>query len=136
AQKGGATWSHIQIANRMEAIHTTKVGTAEADVVIGCDPIVTANKSTLAVMREGRTFVALNTHGAPTAAFVGNPDWQFPAGHCEAASAAAAGASAIGARDADHIAVELVGDSLYTNPLMLGFAWQKGRIPHTQAALR
>ncbi|MEO7336814.1 MAG: indolepyruvate ferredoxin oxidoreductase family protein, partial [Caldimonas sp.] len=30
AQKGGATWSHIQIANRMDAINTTKVGTAEA----------------------------------------------------------------------------------------------------------
>jgi len=29
--------------------------------VIGCDPIVTANKSTLVVMREGRTFVAMNT---------------------------------------------------------------------------
>src|SRR5207342_226090 len=52
AQKGGATWSHIQIANRADAILTTKVGTAEADLVIGCDPIVTANKSTLVVMRE------------------------------------------------------------------------------------
>ena len=29
AQKGGATWSHIQIANRPEAIHTTKVDTAQ-----------------------------------------------------------------------------------------------------------
>ena len=55
AQKGGATWSHIQIADRMDAICTTKVGTAEADLVIGCDPIVGANKATLAVMREGRT---------------------------------------------------------------------------------
>ncbi|WP_280153776.1 indolepyruvate ferredoxin oxidoreductase family protein [Piscinibacter sp. XHJ-5] len=135
AQKGGATWSHIQIANRMEAIHTTKVGTAEADVVIGCDPIVAANKSSLATMREGRTFVALNTHGSPTAAFVGNPNWQFPAGHCESAIAAAAGAANIGALDADQIAVELIGDSLYANPLMLGYAWQKGRIPLTHAAL-
>ena len=40
AQKGGGTWSHIQIANRIDAILTTKVGTAEADLVIGCDPIV------------------------------------------------------------------------------------------------
>jgi indolepyruvate ferredoxin oxidoreductase len=31
AQKGGATWSHVQIANRPEAIFSTKVGTAEAD---------------------------------------------------------------------------------------------------------
>ena len=38
AQKGGATWSHIQIANRPDAIHTTKVDTAKADLVIGCDP--------------------------------------------------------------------------------------------------
>ena len=43
AQKGGATWSHVQIANRPDAIFTTKVGTAEADLVIGCDPIVAAD---------------------------------------------------------------------------------------------
>jgi len=135
AQKGGATWSHIQIANRMDAIHTTKVGTAEADVVLGCDPIVAANKSTLAVMRDGRTFVALNTHGAPTAAFVSNPNWQFPAGNCESAITAAAGTANVGALDADKIAVELIGDSLYTNPLMLGYAWQKGRIPLSHVAL-
>ncbi|TMH11634.1 MAG: indolepyruvate ferredoxin oxidoreductase family protein, partial [Betaproteobacteria bacterium] len=135
AQKGGATWSHIQIANRIDAIHTTKVGTAEADLVIGCDPIVAANKSTLAVIREGRTFVALNTHGAPTAAFVSNPDWQFPAGNCESAIATAAGAAQIGALDADELAVQLIGDSLYTNPLMLGYAWQQGRVPLSHAAL-
>ncbi len=135
AQKGGATWSHIQIANRMDAIYTTKVGTAEADVVIGCDPIVAANKSTLATIREGRTYVALNTHGSPTAAFVSNPNWQFPAGNCESAIAAAAGPANTGTLDADKISVELVGDSLYTNPLMLGYAWQKGRIPLSHAAL-
>jgi indolepyruvate ferredoxin oxidoreductase len=78
AQKGGATWSHIQIANRPDAIYTTKVDTAKADLVIGCDSIVAANKATLAVMQPGRTFVALNTHGTPTASFVNNPNWQFP----------------------------------------------------------
>jgi indolepyruvate ferredoxin oxidoreductase len=51
AQKGGATWSHIQIANRPEAIHTTKVDTAKADLVIACDAIVAAGKATLAVMQ-------------------------------------------------------------------------------------
>jgi len=134
AQKGGATWSHIQIANRMDAINTTKVGTAEADLIIGCDPIVSANKATLVTVREGRTYIAMNTHGAPTAAFVKNPDWQFPAGNCDAAVHAAAGAN-VGTVDADQLAVQLVGDSLYTNPLMLGFAWQKGRVPLSHAAL-
>jgi indolepyruvate ferredoxin oxidoreductase len=135
AQKGGATWSHIQIANRADAILTTKVGTAEADLVIGCDPIVAANKSTLIVMREGRTYVAMNTHGTPTAAFVTNPDWQFPAANCDAAVLNAAGAGNVGALDADALAVQLVGDSLYTNPLMLGYAWQKGKVPLSHAAM-
>lgn len=135
AQKGGATWSHIQIANRADAILTTKVGTAEADLVIGCDPIVTAEPATLMVMREGRTFVALNTHGTPTAAFVTNPNWQFPAAHCDTAIDDAAGAAQVGRLDADRLAVQLVGDSLYTNPLLLGFAWQKGCVPLSLAAL-
>jgi len=135
AQKGGATWSHIQIANRADAILTTKVGTAEADLVIGCDPIVTANKSTLTVVREGRTFIAMNTHGTPTAAFVSNPDWQFPAGNCDTAVLTAAGAGQVGTLDADALAVQFVGDSLYTNPLMLGYAWQKGKVPLSLAAM-
>jgi indolepyruvate ferredoxin oxidoreductase len=135
AQKGGSTWSHIQIADRMEDIHTTKVGTAEADLVLACDPIVGANKSTLAVVREGRSFVALNTHGSPTAAFVTNPDWQFPSASCEATLAQAAGMANFGAFDAEQLAVSLVGDSLYTNPMMLGYAWQKGRVPLSHAAL-
>jgi len=135
AQKGGATWSHIQIANRPEAIFTTKVDTAKADLVIGSDPIVTASKYTLSVMQPGRTFVALNSHGTPTAAFIGNPDWQFPGGHCETAVAAAVGRERVAAFDAEQVAVQLIGDSMYTNALLLGFAWQKGRVPLSHAAL-
>ena len=135
AQKGGATWSHIQIANTPEAIFTTKVDTAKADLVIGCDSIVAANKYTLAVMQPGRTFVALNTHGTPTAAFVHNPDWQFPGGNCESAVTAAVGEALVGRFDAEQVAMQLLGDSIYTNPLLLGYAWQKGRVPLSLAAL-
>jgi indolepyruvate ferredoxin oxidoreductase len=135
AQKGGATWSHIQIANRPDAIHTTKVDTAKADLVIACDAIVGAAKYTMSVMQHGRTFVALNNHGTPTAAFVNNPDWQFPGGNCEAAIANSVGAERIGAFDAELIATQMVGDSIYTNPLMLGYAWQQGRVPVSHAAL-
>ncbi|MEO5770998.1 MAG: indolepyruvate ferredoxin oxidoreductase family protein, partial [Burkholderiaceae bacterium] len=135
AQKGGATWSHIQIANRPEAILTTKVDTAKADLVIACDAIVGASKYTLAVMQQGRTYVALNTHGTPTAAFVKNADWQFPGGNCEAVIKSSVGAELVGAFDAEQIAVHLVGDSIYTNPLMLGYAWQQGRVPLSHASL-
>ena len=135
AQKGGATWSHIQIANRQDAIFTTKVDTAKADLVIACDAIVGAAKYTLAVMQQGRTYVALNTHGTPTAAFVKNADWQFPGGNCEAAIKASVGEALVGAFDAEQVAAQLVGDSIYTNPLLLGYAWQQGRVPLSHAAL-
>jgi indolepyruvate ferredoxin oxidoreductase len=135
AQKGGSTWSHIQIANRAEAIRTTKVDTAKADLVIACDPIVAANKATLAVMREGHTYVALNTHGTPTAAFVQNPNWQFPAGQCETEVLKAAGANNVGQFDADALSTQLLGDSIYANPMILGYAWQRGKVPVSRAAL-
>ncbi|MBP6898834.1 MAG: indolepyruvate ferredoxin oxidoreductase family protein [Burkholderiaceae bacterium] len=135
AQKGGATWSHIQIASRPEAIYTTKVDTAKADLIIACDGIVAAGKGTLALMREGKTYVALNTHATPTAAFVGNPNWQHPEGGCEAALAGAVGRRNLGALDAEQVALQLLGDSIYANPLLLGYAWQQGRVPLGQAAL-
>ena len=136
AQKGGATWSHIQIANRPDAIRTTKVGTAEADLLIACDPIVGANPATLAVLRAGRSYVALNSHGTPTASFVHNPDWQSPAARCEdAAARRGRRRRSIGRLDAEELATALLGDSLYANPLLLGYAWQQGLVPLGHAAL-
>jgi indolepyruvate ferredoxin oxidoreductase len=135
AQKGGATWSHVQIANRPESIFTTKVDTAKADLILACDSIVAANKTTQSVMQAGRTYVALNTHGTPTAAFVRNADWTFPGANCETAIKQSVGDTLVGAFDAEQAAVKLLGDSIYTNPLLLGYAWQQGRIPLSHAAL-
>lgn len=135
AQKGGSTWSHIQIANRAEAIYTTKVDMAKADLVIGCDPIVAATPATLSVMQPGRTFIALNSHAAPTAAFVGNPDWQSPEDRCASLLAQTVGQDHVGSFNAEQASVALLGDSIYANPMMLGYAWQKGRVPLTHASI-
>jgi indolepyruvate ferredoxin oxidoreductase len=129
AQKGGATWSHVLIANRQDDIRTTRVSMAAADLIIGCDPIVAAGKETMLRMREGRTQVALNMHSAPTAAFVHNADWKNPGDDCAGEIARAVGIAAVGSFDADTAATRLMGDSIYTNPMLLGYAWQKGWIP-------
>jgi len=136
AQKGGATWSHVLIARHQDDIRTTRVSMAAADLVIGCDPIVAAGKETALRMRGGRTHVALNSHSTPTAAFVKTTDWQNPAEACVAAIAQAVGLEAVGAFDADAAAVKLMGDSLYTNPMLLGYAWQKGWVPLELASLQ
>jgi indolepyruvate ferredoxin oxidoreductase len=129
AQKGGATWSHVIIGESQDAIRTTRVTMAGADAVIGCDPIVTAGKETVLRMRPGRTHVALNGHSTPTAAFVKNANWANPADACAAEIAKAVGDEGVSVFNADAASTKLLGDSIYTNPMMLGFAWQKGWVP-------
>jgi indolepyruvate ferredoxin oxidoreductase len=129
AQKGGATWSHVLIANHADDIRTTRVGLAAADVVIGCDPIVVAGKESLQRMRAGRTHVALNAHSAPTAAFVRNANWQNPGDDCVAEIVHTVGAEGVSTFDADRVATQALGDSIFVNPMVLGYAWQKGWVP-------
>ena len=135
AQMGGATWSHIQIAERPEAVHATRVTLANADLVIGCDAAVAANKATLTCLQPGRSFVALNTHVTPNAAFVSNPDWKSPNEQCAATLAAIVGRESLGMLNAEALATRLLGASVYTNMLMLGYAWQAGRIPLSLASI-
>ncbi len=135
AQKGGATWSHVLIGASQDDIRTTRVGMAAADLIIGCDPIVTAGKETVLRMREGRTHVALNSYSTPTAAFVLDADWQNPGEACAAEIVKAVGIAGVGAFNANAASTQLMGDSIYTNPMMLGYAWQKGWIPLERESL-
>ncbi len=135
AQKGGATWSHVLIGARQHDIRTTRVSMAAADLVIGCDPLVAVDKETMLRMREGRTHVALNAHSTPTAAFVKDGGWQNPAQACAAEIGRAVGVDGVGVFNADAAATKLLGDSIFTNPMMLGYAWQRGWIPLGRASL-
>jgi len=137
AQKGGATWSHVSVANTQADIRTTRVGMATADLIFGCDPIVSASKETLLRMRLGRTHVAMNASSTPTAAFVKNGDWQNPAEQCLAEIAQQVGQENLGSFDAETLAKQLMGDTIYVNPMVLGYAWQKGWVPlHRESLLR
>jgi indolepyruvate ferredoxin oxidoreductase len=135
AQKGGATWSHVQIGVSQDAIRSTRVGTASADLILGCDPIVVAGKETLTRMRAGRTHVALNSNTAPTAGFVKSADWVNPGAQCLSDIAQIVGADRLATFDADALAMRVLGDAIYTNPMLLGYAWQKGWIPLQRPSL-
>ena len=135
AQKGGAVMSHVRLADKAEDIQSTRVGTGMADLVIGCDLIVTAGKDALSRMGDGRTFAAINTNGTPTSTFIKNPDWQFPAESAESEIRKACGADRVDLIDAGAIATALMGDTIATNMFILGYAWQKGWVPLAEAAL-
>ena len=135
AQKGGATWSHVIIGPDQASICTTRVGMAAADLILGCDPLVAAGKDSLLRMQPGRTRVALNSSSTPTAAFVKNGNWQNPSEACVASIAQSVSPQDLGVFNADAMASTLMGDTLYVNPMILGYAWQKGWIPLAHASL-
>ena len=135
AQKGGPVMSHVRLAEHQADLHSTRVGTGSADLVIGCDQIVTASRDALSRMGEGRTWAAVNATGATTAAFVKNPDWQFPAEGSRGAILQACGADNVDFVDAGKIATALMGDAIATNMFMLGYAFQKGHVPLREASL-
>jgi indolepyruvate ferredoxin oxidoreductase len=135
AQKGGPVMSHVRLADHQADLHSTRVGTGSADLVIGCDLIVTASRDALSRMGEGRTFAAINSTGSSTAAFVKNPDWQFPGATSQSEIVRACGADRVDFVDAGKIATALMGDSIATNMFMLGYAWQQGHVPLTEASI-
>ena len=135
AQKGGPVLSHVRIANQSSDLHSTRVGTGAADLVIGCDVIVTAGRDALSRMGEGRTNAAINISTSPTAAFVKNPDWQFPEDSAEEAIRHACGPERVALINAGDIATALMGDNIATNMFMLGYAWQRAWVPLQETSI-
>jgi indolepyruvate ferredoxin oxidoreductase len=135
AQKGGAVMSHVQIANKPDDIHATRIAMGEASLVIGCDAIVTASDECVSRMHAGQTRVVLNSAHTPTAELIKNPNWRFPGSSTEADVRAGAGDECVDTVDANHFAVALLGDAIYTNPFVLGYAWQRGWVPLTYQSL-
>jgi indolepyruvate ferredoxin oxidoreductase len=135
AQKGGPVMSHVRLADHQSDLHSTRVGTGSADLVIGCDLIVTASRDALSRMGEGRTHAMINSTGSSTAAFVKNPDWQFPDAGSRGEIIRACGNDHVDFVDAGQIATALMGDSIATNMFMLGYAFQKGFVPLSEASL-
>ncbi|AMV48927.1 indolepyruvate ferredoxin oxidoreductase family protein [Paraburkholderia caribensis] len=128
AQKGGAVLSHVQVASSPDALHATRIATGEARLVIGCDAIVSASNDVLSRTQHGVTVAAINSGATPTAEFVKNPKWTFPGTQTEAGLRDSIGEGCAFV-DANALALKLLGDTIYSNPLLLGFAWQKGWLP-------
>lgn len=137
AQKGGAVFSHVVLAERPDAILNTRVAMGEADLVLCADLVVGTSREALARVAAGRTRVLVNSDVAPTAAFIGNPDWGLPGADLARDLASAAGPGCVDHVDAVELAVAALGDALYANPVMLGYAYQKGWLPlHHDSIMR
>jgi indolepyruvate ferredoxin oxidoreductase len=136
AQKNGPVTSHVRVADDPAALHATRIAAGGADVVLGCDVVVTAGADALAKMAPGRTRALVDTRVAPTADFASRPDLDLSSRGMEAAIARATGDAGAEFVPASELATALLGDALYANPFLLGCALQRGLLPVGLAALR
>jgi indolepyruvate ferredoxin oxidoreductase len=135
AQKGGAVFSHVRIAEKPEDISAIRVSAGKADLVLGCDLVVTGTRKVLAGMRQGSTTVIANTAEVMPGDFTRNADFSLPVERLKRAIREAAGAEKATFFEATRTAEALFGNAIAANMFMLGMAFQKGAVPLSAEAI-
>ncbi|RFC66931.1 MULTISPECIES: indolepyruvate ferredoxin oxidoreductase family protein [Mesorhizobium] len=128
AQKGGAVFSHVRVARTPAEINSIRVSAGKADLVLGCDLVVSGARKVLASVREGHTLFVANTAEVMPGEFTRSPDFSLPVERLKRAIRAAAGDKAV-FFDATRTANVLFGNAIGANMLMLGMAAQAGGLP-------
>jgi indolepyruvate ferredoxin oxidoreductase len=129
AQKGGAVYSHMRIAERAEDIHAIRIAAGGADLVLGGDIVVAGNKKVLSAVQAGKTAMVINTSEFLPGDFTRNADFSLPTERLKRAIAGAAGKERTHFVDASRLATALFGSSLGANIFMVGYAYQLGALP-------
>ncbi|MGJ8625379.1 MAG: indolepyruvate ferredoxin oxidoreductase family protein [Sulfitobacter sp.] len=128
AQKGGAVHIHCRLAEKPEDISAIRVATGEADALIGGDLVVSAGNKTLGLTKQGRTGAVVNAHQIITGDFTRNTEFQLPYDRLTLALEARL-KERVAMFDASDLAKAALGDSIYSNMMIFGAAWQQGLLP-------
>jgi indolepyruvate ferredoxin oxidoreductase len=135
AQKGGAVYSHIRIAEKPEDIHAIRIAAGECDLVLGGDMVVAGNKKVLSTAKLGATHMIVNTAEILPGDFTRNADFSLPTERIKRAIMTAAGREKSRFVDATRLATALLGNSIGANIFLVGYAWQIGALPLSAAAI-
>ncbi|WP_065334100.1 indolepyruvate ferredoxin oxidoreductase family protein [Tritonibacter mobilis] len=135
AQKGGAVHIHCRLANRPEDISAIRVATGEAHALIGGDLVVSAGAKTLGLTSTGRTGAVVNSHEIITGEFTRNTDFSLPSDRLQVALQARL-RDRVDLFDASELARVSMGDSIFSNMMVFGAAWQRGLIPVSFDAIK
>jgi indolepyruvate ferredoxin oxidoreductase len=135
AQKGGAVYSHMRIAQRPEDIHAIRIAAGAADLVLGGDIVVAGNKKVLAAVKHGSTAMVINIAEFLPGDFTRNPDYSLPTERLKRAILGDAGREKTHFIDATRAATALLGNSVGANIFLVGYAYQIGAIPLSAASI-
>src|SRR5947209_4139299 len=134
AQKGGAVLSHVRLSGHTADVTCSRIVTGTADLVLAADEVVAVSKDTITLCESGRTVGIINSHVIPTADFILNRDFNFQSRNVNAVLETALRKES-SFYDFTKPAEALLGDSIATNIMMMGYAYQKGLLPLTAAAI-
>jgi indolepyruvate ferredoxin oxidoreductase len=134
AQKFGPVLSYLRLAASPDELHQVRIDQGSADALIGCDLVVSSSAKASGTYRKG-TRAAVNTAEMPTGEVVRLRDADLASSTRLSAIAHVIGNDHLSTINANALAEELLGDSVYANMLMLGFAWQDGLVPISLAAI-
>ena len=135
AQKGGAVFSHVKLARSPDDIHAIRVAPGTADLILGCDLVVSGSRAALSTMKGAETGVVVNAAEVFPGDFTRNPDFSLPSERLKRAIQTSAGGKAKFV-DATSAAVAALGNSIGANMFVLGYAYQSGFVPLSSAAIR
>ncbi len=135
SQKNGAVYSHLWLFDDPHATAPAKVGLAEADMILGCDLIAAAGADTMRAVKPGETRAVVNSAVVPTAQFQTNPNLNIDGQMLEMAVGAKVGEARMHAVDASDLALKLLGNTIGANTFLIGYAFQHGTLPLSEAAI-
>lgn len=135
AQKFGAVVSHVRVGKSQQAINSVRVPAGDADLLLGCDLVVSAGDEALAKVNVDRSYAIINDHQSMTAEFITDPDLRFTSDDMKKSILEEVGDTKTGFINATAIATQLFGDSIASNLFLLGYACQQGYVPVTVDAL-
>jgi indolepyruvate ferredoxin oxidoreductase len=133
AQKNGAVYAHVRVADEPDALNAVRIAAGGADLLVGADMVTSGGFETLAKMDPSRAKAVVNARRTMTADFTNAPDLDFPDAELHAAiDEATSQADFI---DVTHLARRLMGDTIAANIMLLGYAYQKGWVPISAEAI-
>jgi indolepyruvate ferredoxin oxidoreductase len=129
AQKFGPVLSFIRIAREPGELNQVRIDNQQADALIGCDLVVSSSPKASSTLCKGHTRAVLNTTEMSTADFVKFRDASLKASDRVEAIRNIVGKQNLTTIAANHLAESLLGNTIYSNVLMVGYAWQSGLLP-------
>ena len=135
AQRNGPVTSHLRVANSPSDLHSTRIASGSADLIIGCDIVVTTGIESISKINRKYTNMVINSHVAPTSNFTSNPDLDLSSARMIKGLKEIASPELMHIVNATKFATSLMGNSIAANLFLVGYAIQKGLFPISLSAI-